>query len=298
MATSLAVSLEKGLKATFIEQMKNETSLVDSLCTVVPSSSRSEKYAWLGESPSPKVWPAGQARSAQDLAEASYTLENQRFEATIDVSRLDIDDDQLGALPMRIKQMAQRAAQHKSKLVMDAINAGEAAACYDGAAFFSDAHPDRGGGVQSNLLAGSGTTASAISSDLSAAIAAMKKLKDEQGEPLHGDGPGGLTVICSPDLERAFTEVLEATILSSSGNVMVNKAALIASPRMAGNDWVLAKTGGIVRGMIFQDRDPITFSALESSSEQGFKTESYSYGVRYRAAVGYAHFGNMLKVKQ
>ena len=79
---------------------------------------------------------------------------------------------------------------------------------------------------------------------------------------------------------------------------MVNKAALIASPRMAGNDWVLAKTGGIVRGMIFQDRDPITFSALESSSEQGFKTESYSYGVRYRAAVGYAHFGNMLKVKQ
>ncbi len=49
--TSLSVSLEKGLKTTFIEQLKQESSLVDSLATVVPSNSRSETHSWISTSP-------------------------------------------------------------------------------------------------------------------------------------------------------------------------------------------------------------------------------------------------------
>ena len=81
-ATTLATSLEKGLKSTFIEQMKQESSLVDALCTVVPSSARSEKYAWLGETPVPQEWSAGADRNPQKLEEADYSITNKRFEAS------------------------------------------------------------------------------------------------------------------------------------------------------------------------------------------------------------------------
>jgi len=296
--TSLSVSLEKGLKTTFIEQLKQESSLVDSLATVVPSNSRSETHSWISESPMPSLWADGDERSTTALAEASYTLTNQRFQSAIEISKLDLDDNMTGSIQLRIREMAQRASQHRSDLVVAALTAGEASNCYDGTPFFGDSHADRGGGVQSNLQAASGSSQSAIQADYVAAKAAMLKLKDEQNQPLMGDNVGELTILCGPDLEFPMRQVLECAIVGSTNNILVGAAKLIVSPRVSGNDWYLMQTGGIVRGLIYQDRDPITFSSLEDSSDQGFKKESFMYGCRYRAAVGYGHFGKAIKVKQ
>ena len=53
--------------------------------------------------------------------------------------------------------------------------------------------------------------------------------------------------------------------------------------------WYLLKTDGVVRPFIFQDREPVEFSALAENSEEAFKREKFLYGVRarYRMTYGY-----------
>ena len=295
---SLNISLEKALRSTFIEQLKAEPSLVDKLATTVSSSARSEDFAWVGESPTLKDWPAGQERDPQVVSEAKYSVDNARFEATISVARMDLDDDQVGGLPLRIRQLAQRAQQHKNSLIVSALAGGEALACYDGSAYFGD-HPARGAqsGTQSNIHAASGTTTAAISSDLSACIAKMRKFKDEYNQPLNGELVGSLTLVCSPDLERPMTEVLESGMIEASDNVMRQKASMLVSSRLQGDSWYCLNTGDVIRPLLYSDRDPIEFAALESSSDMGFKSEQYMYGVRYRGAVGFSHWARAVLVK-
>lgn len=295
---SLTISLEKALRSTFIEQLKAEPSLVDKLATTVKSGARSEDFAWVGESPALKSWAAGAERDPQIVSEAKYTVDNARFEATISCSRMDLDDDQVGGLPLRIRQLAQRAQQHKNSLVISALVGGEALACYDGSAYFGD-HPARGSqsATQSNIIQASGNTTAAISSDLSSCIATMRKFKDEHLQPLNSELAGSLTIVASPDLERSMTEVLESGMIESSDNVMKQKASLLISSRLEGDSWYCLNTGDVVRPLLYSDRDPIEFAALESSSDMGFKSEQYMYGVRYRGAVGFSHWGKAVKVK-
>ncbi len=48
-------------------------------------------------------------------------------------------------------------------------------------------------------------------------------------------------------------------------------------------------TDWVVRPFIFQDREPVEFTALTEESEEGFRREKFLYGVRarYRVAYGY-----------
>jgi phage major head subunit gpT-like protein len=51
----------------------------------------------------------------------------------------------------------------------------------------------------------------------------------------------------------------------------------------------LLKTDGVIRPFIFQDREPVEFTALTEDSDEGFRREKFLYGVRarYRIAYGY-----------
>ena len=128
-----------------------------------------------------------------------------------------------------------------------------------------------------------------------AAKAAMLGFKNEAGEPFHGDGNGTYAVVCPPAMEKNFREVLGASIISNTSNMQVGMADLIVSPRLAdADDWYLLRNDSL-RGLIFQERDALEFSSLESNTESAFHREIFSYGVRARYTAGYGFWQAAVK---
>lgn len=290
-------SLEKGLKTLFLQHFASEVNLVSALAFIEKSDSASESYDWLGQVPQMQEFI--DERRTAPLSNTKYTITNRTYEATLAVNRDDLADNKTGSVSRRIQQMALRAAAFPNKLTIDALVSGTTDLCYDGTAFFGNSHTARAdeGSAQDNLLAGTGTTTSAFAADLSSSKAAMLGFLDEAGEPFHGDGVVGLTCVVPVELEKVAREVLGASMISNTSNVAhQGMAELIVSPRLSdANDWYLCRTDAAAKALIFQDRQPVEFEALEGSSDAGFSRRQYQYGVSARYNVGYGFWQSATK---
>jgi len=76
------------------------------------------------------------------LGNESYSIENLKYESTLEVDRDEVADDQTGQIRIRIAELAERAASHKDFLLSQLLINGETAGfnSYDGVSFFNDAH--------------------------------------------------------------------------------------------------------------------------------------------------------------
>lgn len=261
----------------------------------IPSTGPSEKYRWLGTVPNVREW--GQGRLAKGLRSESYDVDNLKYEATLEVDRDEVADDQLGQINIRIRELAQRAATHKDYLISALLVAGATAGynSYDGVTFWNGAHVSGASGSQDNDLSSrivnkDAPTAAEFAAAFASAKATMLAFKDDQGEPMVADG-GGLVVMVPPSMEYAARTALNAAILATTSNVLVGMAEVIVNPWLTGTDtWYLLKTNGVVKPFIFQDREPLEFSALEGETDTGFTREKYLYGVRARYRITYGYW--------
>jgi len=289
--------LTKGLRSEFFNRINATRTHFQDLSTRIVSTTDREQYRWLGTVPKIREWGTG--RLAQGLRSESYSVENLKYEATIEVDRDEISDDQTGQIRIRVSELAQRAATHKDFLTSQLLIDGETAGnnSYDGVSFFNVAHVSGGSGQQSNLL-----TAPAVSTDaptvdefkdaLKEAIGAMLAFKDDQGEPIL-ISETGLICVVPPTMLFTASEAINSTVVGNESNVLRGIARVIALPWLTDKSkWYLMKTDGVVRPFIFQDREPIEFNALAEDSDEGFKREKFLFGVRgrYRMAYGYWQF--------
>ncbi len=302
--------LEKGLRSTFFErfnQVHGQQTVFQDLCTVVPSDRNQEVYKWLGQVPAVREWGTG--RKAKGLHDESYTVENLKYEATIEVDRDEISDDQTGQIRIRTTEMANRAAWHKDYLLAQLIINGSTSGynSYDGTEFFASDHTFGSSGSQANegsfdvgTVAGANLydepdsatlwgpqTALAAYND---AVSKMLRFKDDQGEYMHRS-PGGFVVVCSQAKLHTFQKAFGAMLLPQVGTNVTpydSPPRVIAMPDFTVNTaFYVFKTDGTVRPFILQDREPVEFAALERGSEEEFKREKYLYGVRARYRVTY-----------
>lgn len=286
--------LTKGLRSEFFDRFGRTVTHFATLSTRVPSTSDRETYKWLGTVPAMREWGTG--RLARGLRTESYSVENLKYEATIEVDRDEIADDQTGQIRLRVGELAERAATHKDYLLAQLLINGESSGyvSYDGAMFFSDTHVSGASGNQDNLLTYDASTPTSPTVDefkgaLKQAIAAMLAFKDDQGEPMPMNATG-LVVVVPPGLYFTALEAIHASVISSTSNVLEGAARVVSLPWLTnGAKWYLLKTDGVVRPFIFQDREPIEFGAQTDASEEGFKREKYLFGVRarYRMTYGY-----------
>lgn len=286
--------LTKGLRSEFFSRFQATPSHYAELATRLASSSDVETYKWLGTVPNMREW--GNGRLAKGLRTESYSVENLKYEATIEVDRDEIADDQTGQIRIRIGELAQHAATHKDYLLAQLlINGGTAGFnSYDGVTFFNDAHVSGASGSQDNSLAPSATnpnapTTAEFKTSLAAAVAQMLAFKNDQGEPLPMD-MSGLVCVVPPSMLFTAMEAVNASVIGSTSNVMQGLAKVVALPWLTtATTWYLLKTNGVLRPFIFQDREPIEFGQLTEDSEEGFKREKFLYGVRarYRMTYGY-----------
>lgn len=144
----------RSFRTIFNQAFDGAASQYDLISMTVPSSARTEHYKWLGDFPMMREWLGD--RVLKDLSAHKYEIENKSYEATIEVDREDLEDDQIGVYTPMIQGLGQAARQHPDVLVWALLKAGFSTACYDGQYFFDTDHPV-GDGTTSNDGGGSGT---------------------------------------------------------------------------------------------------------------------------------------------
>jgi len=145
-------------KTAFQNAFDGATSMYQRVATEMPSTTKEEKYAWLGQFPRFREWLGD--RHVKGMKLHDHTIKNKKFETTIGVSRDDIEDDSYGVFTPMYGEMGYAARTHPDELVFALLAAGFAETCYDGQYFFDTDHPvgnDEDGFLSvSNMQAGAG----------------------------------------------------------------------------------------------------------------------------------------------
>lgn len=140
-------TLFTGFKAAFNEGFRSAQPMWGRVATLVPSSTRSEEYGWLGQFPRLREWIGD--RQIKAMAQFAYTIKNKSYEGTVGVDRDDISDDQYGVYRPLFAELGFAASVHPDELVYGLLAAGFTTLCYDGQYFFDTDHPV-GSGTVSN----------------------------------------------------------------------------------------------------------------------------------------------------
>lgn len=272
-------AIYKSFKTLFNDAFAVAKPQYPGIATVVPSSTKSEEYKWLGKIPRMREWVGD--RIIKNLVAHGWTIKNKDWESTVAVDRNDIEDDTIGVYNPLIKALGEAAATHPDEIVMPLLHAGFASLCFDGQYFFDDDHPGYGGD-QSNV-----GTAVLASTSYAAARAVMMAYTDEKGISLN-ILPNLLVV--PPQLEAKAREILNADIISGTTNVWKGSADPLVVPSLAAypTEWFLFDTKKPVKALIFQQRKKPNFASLDKETDENvFMRKEHIYGVDCRDNAGY-----------
>ena len=231
-------------------------------------------------------------RQPAGLNDFDYQLKNVKYEASIEVERTAIEDDEIGMATIRIQSLAESAKRFYAEQAIKTAVAGTTGICYDGVAFFSASHEEGDSGTQDNL-----TTSDLTSAALSTGRATMMRYKDDKGNPM---GILADTIVVGPELEDTAIELAQSPYVdryTASGtdqkptmNVQMGRYKVMVSPWITDTDsWYLLATNRVIKPFVYQNREPTTFAALDNpnASDSVFMKDKLMYGVSNRFNMGY-----------
>jgi len=275
--------LRKGLLTNFFEGFDAAESQYEQIATKVPSTAASEDYGWLGSIP--RLREMRGERVPQKLLTYEYSLKNKEFEASIEVKRADLKDDQTGKYGPLVRNIGESARIFPDELVFgDLLPNGFTKLAYDGQYFFDTDHPvGKTGGTQSNR-----GTAALSATSYEAARSALRKMKDDFGRPVNQ--ALNLILVVPAELEGTAKKILEAeTVNGGDTNTNAGTAKILVSPWLEdANNWYLVNTAGVIKPFVVQEREFIPFEALEDDSETSWWRKVHYYGTYWRGNAGYA----------
>ncbi|MHB1059815.1 MAG: Mu-like prophage major head subunit gpT family protein [Rhodanobacter sp.] len=279
------------IKTTFHRAFDAAPSQWQQTAMLVPSTGKQNDYSWLSSFPRMKKWVGDKVVKA--LAAFKYTIVNDDFEATIEVDRNDIEDDNLGIYGPQAESAGFSAKQLPDEIVADLKNAAFASACYDGQYFYDTDHSvgDGAGGVTSVSNKGvkvlSNATLAAAQASYGAARTAIMTFKDDEGRPL-GLVPNVLEVPAA--LEAMGNLLLTADKLNdNSPNPFKGTATLLVNPRLTSTTaWFLHCTNMPIKPYILQERKkPVFVQQTGMDSDDVFSRRKFKFGAEARYAGGY-----------
>ncbi len=275
--------LSKGLLTNFFEGYTNAVTSWQEVATKVPSTARSENYAWIGSLPRMRKMKG--ERVPKKLLAHTYTITNEEYEASIEVSHADIKDDQTGQYGIQAKSIGESVKMFPDELIFETlIPNGVSELCYDGQYFFDTDHPiGETGATQSNKF----TTALSATS-FNTARTMLRRMKDDFGRPTINRNMDLLLVV-SPELENTAELILEAERdASGATNTNKGKARILVVDWLADtNNWYLLNVSGVIKPFVLQEREFIPFESLEEGSEPNFMRKKNYYGTYWRGNAGY-----------
>lgn len=274
------------LKTTFNRAFEAAPSVWSKIAMLVPSGSSQNDYKWLSNFPRMRKWIG--EKNIKALEAFSYTIVNDDWEATVEVDRNDIEDDNLGIYAPQAQMAGFSAKQLPDEIVIDLVNGGFTNTCYDGQYFFDTDHEVAGASVSNKGTAALSiaTQAAAIAS-YGAGRTAMKKFKDDEGRPLNIT-PNILLV--GPALEDVGRALLNNDRLEDGKpNPYKGTAELVVDARISSDTaWFLLDTTKPVKPFIYQERKaPVFVQQTDPQADDVFNRKKFKFGAEARAAGGY-----------
>lgn len=274
------------LKTTFNNAFDAAPNQWQDVAMVVPSTARANDYKWLSGFPRMQKWIGDKAVKA--LSASGYSITNDDWEATVEVDRNDIEDDNLGIYAPQAQMAGFSAKQLPDEIVFDLVNKAFSTQCYDGQYFFDTDHPVNGQSVSnkgSKKL--SAASLAAAKASYGAGRTTMKKFKDDEGRPLNIT-PNILLV--PPALEdEANTLMTVDRLEDGKANPYKNTAKVVVAPWLTSDDaWFLLDTTKPVKPFIYQERKkPVFVEQTDPQADNVFNRKKYKFGAEARAAGGY-----------
>lgn len=274
------------LKTTFNKAFTSAPSSWQKIAMKVPSTASQNDYGWLANFPKMRRWI--DEKAVKSLQAYSYPIKNDDWEATVEVDRNDIEDDQLGIYAPQAQMAGWSAAQLPDDIVYEAVNAGMTAECYDKKPFFATDHK-----MGRNTFSNKGTkalscaTLAAAQASYGAARTVMKRFADEEGRALNIT-PNVLLV--GPALEDTARALVTVDRLEDGKpNPYKGTAEVVVDARITSDTaWFLLDTTKPVKPFIYQERKaPVFVSQTNPEADDVFTRKKYKFGAEARAAGGY-----------
>lgn len=279
------------LRTVFNQAFDAAPSTWEKIAMKVPSTTGQEDYSWLSNFPKMKRWIGDKAVKA--LAAFKYTVVNDDFEATVEVDRNHIRDDQVGIYKPMAQGAGYSSKQWPDELVAEVVNGVFTNSCYDGQYFCDTDHPVGDGEGDTVSVSNKGTmvlsfaTLAAAQASYGVARTAMKKFKDDEGRPLNIT-PNVLLV--GPALEdTANTLMTNDRLEDGKPNPYKGTAEVVVDNRITSDTfWALLDTTKPVKPFIFQEREkPVFVQQIDPQSDSVFMRKKFKFGAEARGAAGY-----------
>lgn len=263
----------------------------DAVATLVPSNSKTNDYAWMQKFPRMREWLG--EKTLNKLSGHTYSLTNKDFEATVEVDRNDIEDDNLGIYAPMAQSAGESAKLWPDDLVFGCLTRGFVEKCYDGLSFYHAAHVliDSKGKkrLDSNLLTKKLSIASLADAQASfgAARTLLRGRKDEEGRPLK---LMPTLLVVPPALEDVANTLMTVDRLEDGKPNLYKGAAkvLVCAWLETETEWHVLDTSRVIKPIVFQQRKKPTFvQQTDQSSDAVFMQKKFRFGAESRGAAGY-----------
>lgn len=132
-------AVRTGFSTAYTRGLGQAKSQYAAITTTVPSSTKEQKYGWLGKFPRVREWLG--SRAVQNLSQGDYAIKEKKWELTIGVDRDDIETDNLGIYAPMFEEMGLSAGGTWDELSFGLLKAGFTTNCYDGQFYFDTDHP-------------------------------------------------------------------------------------------------------------------------------------------------------------
>lgn len=279
------------LKTTFNNAFGSAPSTWERIAMKVPSTTGQNDYAWLSKFPKMRKWIG--EKTIKALEAFKYVIVNEDWEATVEVDRNDIKDDNVGIYLPQAQAAGVSAKQLPDEIVADVANGAFTTLCYDGQYFIDTDHPVRNADGTMGSVSNKGTKALSVASladaqaSLGAAEVAMMEFKDDEGRPLNITPD----VLMVPPALKAIANTLVTTDRLEDGKPNPYKGAyeVVVNGRLTSRTaWYLLDTTKPVKPFVYQEREAPNFvSQTDPQSDNVFDRKKFKFGAEARAAGGY-----------
>ena len=283
-------ALTTSLKKVFDAAFEAASSEWDQVAMEVPSSGASNTYAWIDKFPKLRKWIGDKV--VKQLSAHAYTIINDDFEATVEIDRNDIEDDNLGIYKPQTQMAGESSKQWADELVFTTLTNGFDEKCYDGKTFYATNH-EVGEGKNKKLVSNrlnaplSVDTLAAAKASYGAARTMLRSMKDEEGRPLNLKPS---LLIVPPALEDIANALMTVDRLEDGKPNPYKGTAkvLVVGWLKTDTEWHLHDSTKPVKAIIFQPRKkPIFVQQTDTSSDAVFMRKKFKYGSEARGAAGY-----------
>jgi len=283
-------NLATSIRTIFDSAFEAAESAWNQVAMEVPSNTASNTYAWIEKFPKLRKWLGDKV--IKQLQGHAYTIVNDDFEATVEVDRNDIEDDNLGIYKPQAEMAGESSKQWADDLVFTALSSGFEETCYDGKTFYATNH-EVGEGKSKKLVSNRldkplkiDTLAEAKAS-YGAARTMLRSVKDNEGRPLNLK-PSVLVV--PPALEDVANALMTVDRLEDGKPNPYKGTAkvLVVGWLKTDTEWHLLDASKAIKPIIFQPRKkPVFVQQMDASSDSVFMRKKFKFGAEARGAAGF-----------